>query len=401
MIDTTPAISLSHYAELLRKGGVVAFPTETVYGLGADAWNADAIARIFALKGRPPDNPLIVHVGSVEMAETLAAGITEDARLLMEHFWPGPLTLIFPKRPEVLDIVTAGIATVAVRMPDHPIPLRLIGESGPLAAPSANTSGRPSPTRAEHVRHDFGDEVPVIEGGSCQYGLESTVLDLSQHPYTVLRPGHVTQSDLERVLKQPVRMAQHRSDDDTGVAPRSPGMKYTHYAPDARVRWMTPDELDDPPTGKSKTLYLLHTLREHQAVPTQDTDSAYAGDSGGTGDSGGLEADSRDSGSTGDARVPGGSGFSDGPGVSDDPGDSGFSDSTDDPGDSGDAKKRARQPLSVVHYREDYIEMARDLYDRFRMADLNGYEEIAIEPFPAWHEMTEALLNRIRKAIGD
>ncbi len=346
MIDTRPDISLSQYAKQLRDGGVVAFPTETVYGLGASAWNADAIARIFELKGRPPDNPLIVHVGSLEMVETLVTEISEDARRLMEQFWPGPLTIIFPKRPEVLDIVTAGIPTVAVRMPDHPIPLRLISEAGPLAAPSANTSGRPSPTRAEHVRQDFRDDIPIIEGGSCQYGLESTVLDLSQRPYTVLRPGHITQSELEKALGQPVRMATSPTDQQSGTAPRSPGMKYTHYAPDARVRWMHPDELPTPdisnPSNR-KTLYLMHLLREHQAVPGAAISPAF-------------EVDRT---------------------VSRDPSD------------------------SLIHYREDYIEMARDLYDRFRMADLKGYEEIAIEPFPAWQEMTEALLNRIRKAIGD
>ncbi len=343
MIETTPDISLSHYANRLREGHVIAFPTETVYGLGANAWNADAIARVFALKGRPPDNPLIVHVSSLEMVNALVTEISADARALMDQFWPGPLTIIFPKRPEVLDIVTAGIHTVAVRMPNHPIPLRLIEEAGPLAAPSANTSGRPSPTKAEHVRHDFGDEIPVIEGGSCQYGLESTVLDLSQHPYTVLRPGHITQSELETTLGQPVRMAGARPVVQSDAAPRSPGMKYTHYAPDAGVRWMRPDELPWPSFENGKTLYLLHTLREDQNIP----------------------------------------GPASGAGM-----------------DIGQAIPRTSLE-SLIHYQEDYIEMARDLYDRFRMADLKGYEEIAIEPFPAWHEMTEALLNRIRKAIGD
>ncbi len=325
MIDTKPEISLSHYAGEIRQGNVVAFPTETVYGLGADAWNADAVAHIFELKGRPPDNPLIVHVNSVEMAATLVSEISEDARRLMERFWPGPLALILPKRPEVLDIVTAGLPTVAIRVPNHPIPLRLIEEAGPIAAPSANTSGRPSPTRAEHVRQDFGAEVPVIEGGSCQYGLESTVLDLSIRPYTILRPGHITQSSLEQVLRQPVRMVPSFEGETTG-APRSPGMKYTHYAPDARVRWMRPDELPRPDFPAAGTLYLLHRIR---------------------------------------------------------------------PGDV-----PIRGDRNLIHYGEDYTEMGRDLYDRFRMADLKGYSEIAIEPFGDSGEDVEALLNRIRKAIG-
>ncbi len=330
MIDTKPDISLSRYAEEIRQGKVVAFPTETVYGLGADAWNADAVARIFELKGRPPDNPLIVHVNSIEMAGTLAAEISEDAHRLMERFWPGPLALILPKRPEVLDIVTAGLPTVAIRMPDHPIPLRLIEEAGPIAAPSANTSGRPSPTRAEHVRQDFGSEVPIIEGGSCQYGLESTVLDLTMKPYTILRPGHITQSELEQELRQPVRLISTHSAKLTGMSgdtPRSPGMKYTHYAPDAQVRWMHPDELPRPDPPAHGTLYLMHRIR------------------------------------------PDGTPIPDG-----------------------------RQ---LIHYRENYAEMGRDLYDRFRMADLNRYSEIAIEPFTVSDEAIEALLNRIRKAIGD
>ncbi len=330
MIDIQPDISLSNYAEALRKGKVIAFPTETVYGLGADAWNADAVARIFHLKGRPPDNPLIVHVNSIEMAGSLAAEISEDARRLMNRFWPGPLALILPKRPEVLDIVTAGLPTVAIRMPDHPIPLRLIEEAGPIAAPSANTSGRPSPTRVEHVRQDFGAEVPVIEGGSCQYGLESTVLDLSIRPYTILRPGHITQSELEQELHQPVRLISSHSTNFTdlsGNTPRSPGMKYTHYAPDARVRWMQPHELPLPDDLTRSTLYLLHRIRPNSA-PYPETDQ-------------------------------------------------------------------------LIHYRENYTEMGRDLYDRFRMADLNRFAEIAIEPFTDSNEAVEALLNRIRKAIGD
>ncbi len=342
MIETQPDISLAQFAGKIRNGEVVAFPTETVYGLGADVWNADAVARIFELKGRPPDNPLIVHVSSIEMVETVVSDISDDARRLMERFWPGPLAIIFPKRPEVLDIVTAGLPTVAVRMPDHPIPLRLISEAGPIAAPSANTSGRPSPTRAEHVRQDFGDDVPVIDGGSCQYGLESTVLDLSIMPYTILRPGRITQSELEQVLERPVRLAVL---DPAGLAqlknaPRSPGMKYTHYAPNARVRWMVEEECCPPgPPHRDKpanhTLYLLHRGQNSGDSPVHPHN---AGDLG--------------------------------------------------PGDQ------------VIDYKGDYTEMARDLYDRFRMADLKGFREIAIEPFSGHDDGTTALLNRIEKAIG-
>lgn len=360
MVETQPEISLSHFAGMLRRGEVVAFPTETVYGLGADAWNADAVAGIFTLKGRPPDNPLIVHVADVETVELFAAEISDDARLLMEQFWPGPLALVFRKRPEVLDIVTAGLDTVAVRMPDHPVPLRLISEAGPIAAPSANTSGRPSPTRADHVRQDFRDEVSIIDGGSCQYGIESTVLDLTRKPYTILRPGGITQSDLEQVLRQPVRI--HRQDDETTSEelPRSPGMKYTHYAPDARIRWMTASEITGAKPLSPETLYLLHRSDDYQ-VPGHSGEVSktvvhYRGDS----------------------------------------------EMTVHPGEDSEKGGHYRGDIeTAVHYHGDYREMARDLYDRFRMADLKGFREVAIEPFSTYQEDTEALLNRIRKAIGD
>ncbi|MDI6401259.1 L-threonylcarbamoyladenylate synthase [Balneolaceae bacterium ANBcel3] len=336
--------SLSRFAEALRNGKVVAFPTETVYGLGASAWNADAIARVFTLKGRPPDNPLIVHINSTDMLDSLVLTISEDATKLFEAFWPGPLTLIFPKKPEVLDIVTAGIPTVAVRMPDHPVPLRLIAESGPLAAPSANTSGRPSPTRAEHVLQDFGNEIPVIEGGVCQYGLESTVLDLTSEPYTILRPGHVTQSELEQVLGKPVRVHSPLPVDENGAAPRSPGMKYTHYAPNATVRWMDPEEVPAE-QDTHKTLYLLHQCEPHVEWTSKSGQGAAT------------------------ASAP-------------------------------DTHIKRQIHSHIIHYQENYLEMARELYDRFRMADLKGYSEISIEPFSLTEETTVALRNRIMKAIS-
>jgi L-threonylcarbamoyladenylate synthase len=171
--------SFQKAVELIRAGDVVAIPTETVYGLAADAFNISAVKKTFEVKGRPPDNPLIVHISRTEQLDEIADEIPEDAFKLAETFWPGPLTLVLKKKPIVPDIVTGGLNTVAVRMPDHPLTRKLIEQTGPLTAPSANRSGRPSPTRPEHIREDFGSTVHILEGGSAKLGLESTVLDMS------------------------------------------------------------------------------------------------------------------------------------------------------------------------------------------------------------------------------
>lgn len=243
------------YIQLIREGALVAFPTETVYGLGADAWNPSAVQKIFDRKGRPSDNPLIVHVASIPAVEQFAREIPADARTLMHRFWPGPLTLIFKKKPEVLDLVTAGLDTVAVRWPNHPISQELIARAGPLVAPSANSSGRPSPTKAQHVREDFGEQFPVIDAGETAIGLESTVLDLSREPCRIYRPGAISAQDIEEAIGKKVEQA-------TGGGPpaetRSPGTKYTHYAPDAAVRWLHGNETID---AGAPTLYLLHSRR--------------------------------------------------------------------------------------------------------------------------------------------
>ena len=221
-------------AELIRQGQVVAFPTETVYGLGADALNPQAVLRIFEAKGRPADNPLIVHIDAFEDLEPLTAEIPQTARRLAEVFWPGPLTLIFHKSAKVPDGVTAGLPTVAVRIPDHWAARALIRQSGcPIGAPSANLSGRPSPTCAAHVLEDMQGLIPLIlDGGSTQVGLESTVLDLTSDPPILLRPGGVTLEMLQALLPQVTA--------DPGIlalvsrgAVKSPGMKYQHYAPQA------------------------------------------------------------------------------------------------------------------------------------------------------------------------
>lgn len=225
--------ALPRAAELLRSGELVAFPTETVYGLGGCVFNAEAIARIFAVKGRPADNPLIVHIAAPEQAAQVAAELPPTYWLLAEHFFPGPLTVVLRRHPAVPPIVSGGLDTVALRMPRHPIALELIRLTGePLAAPSANRSGRPSPTCAAHVLEDLdGAIAAVVDGGACEIGLESTVVNLLSSPPVILRPGAITAEQLARVLGEPVTYWQG---EELAATP-SPGMKYRHYAPNARV----------------------------------------------------------------------------------------------------------------------------------------------------------------------
>ena len=226
---------IARAASILRAGGLVAFPTETVYGLGADATSAAAVAKIFAAKGRPPTNPLIVHVADPAMARRYAADWSPAASQLAERFWPGPLTLVLPKSPEIVPAVTAGLGTVGLRVPDHPLALSLLKQfAGPVAAPSANRSNRVSPTPADHVRDELGDAVDVIlDGGPCRVGIESTVLDLTTPRPTLLRPGGVSREQIEAVVG-PVdaRGAGAHADAAGGsTAARSPGLQPVHYAP--------------------------------------------------------------------------------------------------------------------------------------------------------------------------
>lgn len=217
-------------AEILRTGGLVAFPTETVYGLGAICTNEQALLKIFAAKGRPGDNPLIVHIWHETQLKELVTEINPKAASLISEFWPGPLTLIFPKLAQVSQVVTAGLETVAVRMPRHPIAQELLRLTGiPVAAPSANLSGRPSPTRGSHVVDDlFGKVNLIIEAGYCEAGIESTVLSLASEQPVILRPGSVTKEMIEAVLGETVALAEADAE-----RPQAPGMKYQHYAPQA------------------------------------------------------------------------------------------------------------------------------------------------------------------------
>ncbi|WP_297510900.1 L-threonylcarbamoyladenylate synthase [Thermococcus sp.] len=221
-------------ARFILEGKLVAFPTETVYGLGADALNASAVRRIFEAKGRPADNPLIVHIAEFSDLERLAREIPREAKLLAKRFWPGPLTMVLPKAEEVPDVTTGGLDTVAVRMPAHPIALALIRASTPIAAPSANISGKPSPTLAEHVVDDFYGRIEaIIDGGETKVGVESTVIDLTSESPILLRPGGLPLEEIERVIGE-VKIHPAVIGKMVDVA-RSPGMKYRHYSPEAQV----------------------------------------------------------------------------------------------------------------------------------------------------------------------
>lgn len=304
---------LKPFISLIRRGEVVAFPTETVYGLGADAMNPAAVQKVFEIKGRPSDNPLIVHISDTKQLDQLVDTLPNEAYPLMKEFWPGPLTLVLNKKNQVPDLITAGLQTVAIRMPDHPLALEFISHTGPLVAPSANKSGRPSPTKASHVQNDLGTDFPVIDGGATHVGIESTVLDLTGATPSILRPGAVSRKQLESTLGVFVEESYFRP----SVQPKSPGQKYSHYKPEANVHYGPVEEFKDG------VLYLI-------VNPTSE-----------------------------------------------------------------DRK-------NIYRYDHDLEKLSRELYDRFRQADIQGYHTIHIEEIDPDEAINsgifEALLNRILKA---
>ncbi|WP_223701036.1 L-threonylcarbamoyladenylate synthase [Sutcliffiella deserti] len=246
IVDNSDSLKTSYpqlleAAALLKQDEVVAFPTETVYGLGANALSDQAVLRIFEAKGRPSDNPLIVHITKKEQLTGLVDNVSASAEQLMEAFWPGPLTLVLKSKEGVSSYVTAGLDTLAIRMPDHPVALALMEVAGlPLAAPSANLSGKPSPTTAAHVAEDLDGKIAgIVDGGPTGVGLESTVVDCTTEIPIILRPGGVTKEELEKVVGRVEMDPALKSQDH---APKSPGMKYTHYAPIAPVFLINGDE---------------------------------------------------------------------------------------------------------------------------------------------------------------
>lgn len=289
--DWQPALAKA--AAALRSGGLVAFPTETVYGLGANALDPQAVRRIFEAKGRPQDNPLIVHIARPEQVRELAQVTGSVAERLMQAFWPGPLTLVLPRLPVVPNEVTAGLETVAVRLPSHPIAQAMLRVAGlPVAAPSANRSGRPSPTRAEHVLEDMNGRVDVIlDGGPCGIGVESTVVDCTSARPKVLRPGGVTPQDLERVVGSvdiDPRVLQVGRESDHGAAVpeeeeedlgpvASPGMKYRHYAPQGEAILFEGDRAALADTLRREAETSVQRGLTVAVVATEETLAGYGG----------------------------------------------------------------------------------------------------------------------------
>ena len=241
VLDGISPASIKQAVQALASGELVAFPTETVYGLGADAGSDAAVAKIFAAKGRPSDHPLIVHLADAESVPFFAAAVPGFAQRLMQGFWPGPLTLILPRRADRAATAAGGQPSIGLRCPAHPVAhalLQACARSEPpitgLAAPSANKFGRVSPTTAQHVRAEFGDRLLVLDGGACRVGIESTIVDCTRGVPVLLRPGVLTQAQLESACGQPIRSREELHDD----APRAPGTLVSHYAPRARVRLM-------------------------------------------------------------------------------------------------------------------------------------------------------------------
>lgn len=266
-------------ANIIKSGGVVAFPTETVYGLGANALNPEAIKKIFEAKGRPLDNPLIVHINDKKDVYRLAKQIPKSAEKLMDKFWPGPLTLILNKSKIVPEIVTAGLDSVAIRLPSNKIALELIKESNaPIVAPSANLSGKPSPTLAKYVIQDLLGKINVIiDGGETEIGLESTVLDLTTNPPTLLRPGKVSLEELRIVLKKVEVYLITKRKKVKKIIAKSPGMKYQHYSPDARIILVE----GKPKQVKSRIQELVNKYKKERkvvGVMTMNKDDNYKTD---------------------------------------------------------------------------------------------------------------------------
>lgn len=273
-------------AAILRAGGIVAFPTETVYGLGANACLGEAVSQVFAVKGRPSDNPLIVHVESFQQVKEYVDVFHPLTEAIVDKFWPGALTLIFKtKKGAFPTVVSAGLPTVSFRMPNHPLTLALIKEAGvPLVGPSANTSGRPSPTQSEHVYHDLQGKIAgILEGGATAIGIESTVLDLSDktQPPMILRPGAVTKEVLEEALGIEIPLDPHLVREEE--TPKSPGMKYKHYAPSTPAMMVNPEDWAEAialGTAKSLRLGILgspEVIRTYQ--PAVAATYSYEGES--------------------------------------------------------------------------------------------------------------------------
>ena len=271
-IPTEQAIAQA--AEMLSEGGLIAFPTETVYGLGASALDAHALTRVFEAKGRPQDNPLIAHISDLQQIGQIAQVPNTIAQHLMEAFWPGPLSILLPVLSNVPKILTAGLDYVAVRMPDHPLALALIAKAGmPIAAPSANVSGKPSPTTALHVVGDLAGRIDgILDGGSCEVGIESTVIEIVEDTIVILRPGKITRQDLlpyaKAVLFDPY--LKQGIEAHTAMTPRAPGQKYRHYAPQGQLNVFFGESVHNVQSMMQSALIQAKQVGKKTAVLTLD-----------------------------------------------------------------------------------------------------------------------------------
>lgn len=265
---------INEAANIINSGGLVAFPTETVYGLGANGLDENAVKKIYEAKGRPQDNPLILHVSSKEDVKELVTHIPEVGLALMEKFWPGPLTLIFKRSEKVPDIITAGLDSVALRMPDNEIALKLIELSGkPIAAPSANNSGSPSPTNASHVVEDLKGKINmIIDGGNTKVGLESTILDLSGEVPSILRPGGITFEQLKTIIPNVIVDVSEMSEFQT---PKSPGQKYKHYSPIADLIVFEGNVENISKAINRKVIELMDNGKKVGIMATEETKEQY------------------------------------------------------------------------------------------------------------------------------
>jgi L-threonylcarbamoyladenylate synthase len=281
LVEARRAGAITDAARLIASGDLVGFPTETVYGLGARADDATAVAKIFAAKGRPSEHPLIVHVASLEQAASFADSVDEAARLLMARFWPGPLTVIVPRRPGVAAAAAGGQASIALRMPAHPVALALLHASAGLgvpgiAAPSANRFGRISPTQALHVQQELGTELLVLDGGACPVGIESTIIDCTRGRPALLRPGRLGRLQIEEALGMPLV-------EPDAASPRASGTLAAHYAPVARVRLMDTSALRsacDPVSGRELPPGLAVYSRTELRFPYQTLLRRMPGEAG-------------------------------------------------------------------------------------------------------------------------
>ncbi len=268
-------------ANIISGGGLCAFPTETVYGLGVNATDHAAVGRLFIAKGRPSDNPLIVHLGAIEQLESAAAKITTSARMLLEAFAPGPITVVLPKQPSILDAVTGGLPTVGIRIPANPLAQQMLSAAGiPVAAPSANLSGRPSCTTWQSVVDDLGGRIDaVLKGAACSVGIESTVVDCSTEVPIILRPGGVTIEQMRDVVPSVRDLHDERQQAFTGIMPNSPGLRHPHYQPRATVLLADDSWVEKPLVGKTVFVGIGQQAELERTAPGRVADRIIALDS--------------------------------------------------------------------------------------------------------------------------